>query len=142
MPTARVFLICLIKKNRFRRIFAPMYPPGDICGCKWRSGGHWDNFSSIFGRFWKPFLLSSAPLCKAFMRSCQIKKLQKNTGFCIKNDIFVSLTSIQNYQKNGLRRRSGSTSKTMIKKRRIRCHITSHFGAKIGPSSLQNRSEN
>ena len=51
MPTARVFLICLIKKHRFRRIFAPMYPPGDICGSKWRSGGHWDHFLSIFGRF-------------------------------------------------------------------------------------------
>ena len=32
-------------------IFASIYPPGDICGCKWRSGGHWDHFLSIFGRF-------------------------------------------------------------------------------------------
>ena len=37
----------------------------------------WDILSSMFGRFWRPFLLSSAPLCKAFMRSCQIKKLRK-----------------------------------------------------------------
>ena len=44
--------------------------------------------------------------------------------------------------KNGLRRHSGSTSKTMIKKRRIRCQFSSHFGAKIGPSSFQNRFEN
>ena len=77
--------------------------------------------------------------------SCEAAKSKnygKNKGFCIKNDIFAGLTSIQNSQKNGLRRRSGSTSKTMIKKRRIRCQISSHFGAKIGPSSLQNRSEN
>ena len=94
----------------------------------------WSMFETIF------VVVGTA--LQSFHAKLPNQKTIENTWFCVKNNIFASLTSIQNYQKNGLRRRSGSTSKTMIKKRRIRCQISSHFGTKIGPSSLQNRSEN
>ena len=61
MPIARVFLRCLIKKHSFRCIFAPMYPPGDICGCKWPVGPFFIDFWSIFG-------VPGAP-CRCHLRS-------------------------------------------------------------------------
>ena len=32
-------------------MFTPIFPPGDSCGSTWRSGGHWEQLSSIFDRF-------------------------------------------------------------------------------------------
>ena len=39
------------RKHKFDVFFNRMHPPGSTFGFKWRSGGHWDQFLSIFDRF-------------------------------------------------------------------------------------------
>ena len=85
MPTARVvpILVCLITEHRFRRMCTPIYPPGDICGCKWRSGGHWDQLLSMFDRFWEsPGLLGviCAPVGALVVIFSPLDRLWKGLG--------------------------------------------------------------